>query len=224
MRARVFTGALCLVMLWATPSAFAATVAGVVSDATGAAIAGAKVVVRNVASGRERTVTTGADGKYVFDTPDAGTYLVLITRQGFSEVARTIVIAHAEQRLDVSAQLEIGVINTEVSVTAARADREIRTIPLHVETLSGAAVAQTNPLSSGDALASVAVGRDGLCAALLRPVGAVRGEGALMRSALAGFARLAQSGEHVVVGGGQRLARRRGGHVCALDRARRHHA
>ncbi len=156
MRTRFFIGAFCLAMLWATPPALAATLSGVVSDATGAAVPGAKVVVRNIASGRERTVTTGADGKYTFDTPDTGTYLVLITRQGFSEVARTIVIAHAEQQLDVSAQLEIGIINTEVSVTAARSDREIRTIPLHVETISGAAMSQTNPLSSGDALASVA--------------------------------------------------------------------
>ena len=156
MRTRVFVGAVCLAVMLAASSAFAATVSGFVSDVTGAALPGAKVVLRDVATGRERTVTTGADGRYAFDAPDAGTFLVLVARQGFSESARTIVIARREQAIDLPFQLEIGVMTTEVSVTAARAEREIRTIPLHVETLSGAAIAQTNPLSTGDALASIA--------------------------------------------------------------------
>jgi outer membrane receptor protein involved in Fe transport len=113
-------------------------------------------VLRELATGRERTTTTGADGKYAFDTTETGTFLVLVTRQGFSEAARTVVVAQPEQKIALPVQLEIGVLNTEVSVTAARAEREIRTIPLHVETLTGAAIAQTNPLSTGDALASVA--------------------------------------------------------------------
>jgi outer membrane receptor protein involved in Fe transport len=146
----------CLALLCSATPAWAANVSGVVSDATGAVVPGAKVVLRELATGRERTVTTGADGRYAFDAASAGTFLVLVTRQGFSEAARTVVIAHAEERISLTVQLELGGINTEVSVTAARAERENRTIPLHVETLSGAAVAQTNPLSTGDALATVA--------------------------------------------------------------------
>ena len=156
MRTRIFGIFVCLALLCSATPAWAANVSGVVSDATGAVVPGAKVVLRELATGRERTVTTGADGRYAFDAASAGTFLVLVTRQGFSEAARTVVIAHAEERISLTVQLELGGINTEVSVTAARAERENRTIPLHVETLSGAAVAQTNPLSTGDALATVA--------------------------------------------------------------------
>jgi len=156
MRTRVFGIVVCLALLCSASAAWAATVSGVVSDATGAVVPGAKVVLRELATGRERTITTDADGTYTFDTPVTGTFLVLVMRTGFSEAARTVVIAHADERISLRVQLEVGVINTEVSVTAARAEREIRTIPLHVETLSGAAIAQTNPLSTGDALASVA--------------------------------------------------------------------
>jgi len=156
MRTRVFIAVICLAVLCTAVPAWAANVTGVVSDATGAVIPGATVVLRELATGRERTVTTGADGKYEFETPETGTFLVLVTRRGFSEAARTVVITQGEQKVSLPVQLEIGIMNTEVSVTAARSEREIRTIPLHVETLSGAAVAQTNPLSTGDALATVA--------------------------------------------------------------------
>src|SRR6185503_4803467 len=147
MRTRVFAGAVCLTLSLAASSAWAANVAGLVSDATGAAVPGATVVLRELATGRERTVMTGVDGKYAFDTKETGTFLVVVTRQGFSEAARTVVVAQPEQKISLPVQLEIGVLNTEVSVTAARSEREIRTIPLHVETLTGAAIAQTNPLS-----------------------------------------------------------------------------
>src|SRR5688572_3723221 len=156
MRTRVFLGGVCLALSLMASSAWAANVSGRVSDATGAAVPGARVVLRELATGRERTVTTGVDGTYAFDTTETGTFMVLVTRKGFSDAARTVVIAQPEQKIALPVQLEVGGLNTEVSVTAARSEREIRTIPLHVETLTGAAVAQTNPLSTGDALASVA--------------------------------------------------------------------
>ena len=156
MLTRLFAGMVCLALLFAASSAWAANVAGLVTDATGAAVPGATVVLRELATGRERTMTTGVDGKYAFDTSETGTFLLLVARQGFSEAARTVVIAQPDQTIALAVQLAIGVLNTEVSVTAARSEREIRTIPLHVETLTGPGVVQTNPLSTGDALASVA--------------------------------------------------------------------
>lgn len=163
---RVFLGGVCLVvaMFVATPGvsaqvtgpAKAARVSGTITDATGAALPAARVVLRDVATGRETTIQSGPDGKYVFDVPVSGTYLVMVTRQGFSDVARTVVVTDAEQAVDLPLQLELGTWSTEVSVTSSRSEREVRQIPLHVETLSGAAVAQTNPLSTGDALSAVA--------------------------------------------------------------------
>ena len=149
---------LCVVIaMWSTvSSAAAATISGAVSDVTGAILTGTRVVLRAVASGRETAIDTGSDGRFSFDVPAAGTYLVIVTRTGFSEAARTVVIAAADERIDLPVQLELGTLSADVSVTAARAERETRQIPLHVETMTKAAVEQTNPLSTGDALSMAA--------------------------------------------------------------------
>jgi outer membrane cobalamin receptor len=109
-----------------------------------------------LATGQERTVTTDAEGRYAFDNAGSGTFLVLIKHQGFSEAARTVLVVNEDARVAVPVQLEIGRLNAEVNVTATRSQREIRTIPLHVETLSGEAIAESNPLSTGDAIAAAA--------------------------------------------------------------------
>ena len=134
----------------------AATVTGSVSDASGATVSGARVVLRGVATGQEWFAETGADGRFQFDAPSAGAYLLIFTRTGFSEAARTVIVNSPEETLDVSIQLELGKITTEVSVTAARAERENRQIPLHVDSISSAAVEQSNPVSTGDALSVTA--------------------------------------------------------------------
>ncbi len=134
----------------------AATVAGSVTDATGAALPGSRVVLRGVATGQEASVETDAAGRFRLDAPTPGTYLVIITRPGFSEAARTVSIAGPDDVIDLAVQLELGVLSAEVSVTAARAERETRQIPLHVDSISRGLVEQINPLSTGDALAVVA--------------------------------------------------------------------
>jgi len=142
-------------VLMAAP-AFAATVRGLVSDATGSALPGSHVVLRGVATGQESETDTGADGRFQIEAPAAGTYLVIVTRPGFSEAARTVVIDAPEAAVDVTVQLELGVFNAEVSVTAARSERETRQIPLHIETITRASIEQDNTLSTGDALTTVA--------------------------------------------------------------------
>ena len=134
----------------------AATISGLVSDATGGALPGTRVVVRGVATGQEAVVETGADGRFQLNVPTSGTYLVTFTRYGFSEAARTIIISEADTTLDLSTQLDIGKTNVEVSVTAARAERENRLIPLHVDSISAAGIQQSNSLSTGDALSGTA--------------------------------------------------------------------
>ena len=81
-----------LAAVLAVRPAAAATVRGTVSDATGAVVAGARVVLRGVATGQESSVETGGDGRFQLDAPAPGTYLVIVTRAGFSEAARTVVV------------------------------------------------------------------------------------------------------------------------------------
>ena len=153
IRARVVVVSLAAV-LSAWPAA-AATVSGSVSDVFGGVLPGTQVVVRGVATGQEYSTETDSTGRFTLDVPP-GSYLVVVTRPGFSQVARTVVMSGEQEALDVPIQLELGALSAEVSVTAARAQRENRQIPLHVETLTKDAVEQTNPLSTGDALTVLA--------------------------------------------------------------------
>lgn len=138
--------------LAAASPASAGTVSGVVTDATGAALTQARVVVRDIATGREIVGETNDQGRYKIETPVAGTYLVIVSRAGFSEAARTVVVDSPEQVVDLPVQLDLGMLTAEVSVTAVRAARELKQIPLHVETMSQAAIQARNPISTGDML------------------------------------------------------------------------
>jgi outer membrane receptor protein involved in Fe transport len=140
--------------LFLAAPAGAATIGGVVSDVTGAALPSTHVVARDVATGQEWSVDTDAEGRYRLEAPATGTYLVIATRNGFSQSARTVVIESAGQNVDLPIQLELGAMTAEVSVTAARAEREVRRIPLHVDTIPAAAIEAQNPLSTGDAIMS----------------------------------------------------------------------
>jgi outer membrane receptor protein involved in Fe transport len=151
MRTRVFA-VLCALWLGAVPS-FAASVKGTVTDATGAALPDARVTVRSVASGQEIVGVTNADGSFDITAPGAGTYLVIVERANFVEAARTIVLDDDAAVADVPVTLELGSFASAVSVTAARAEREIKQIPLHVDSIGAAALLPANPLSAGDALA-----------------------------------------------------------------------
>ncbi len=153
MRLRVST--ILFATLLTARSAAAATLTGVVTDTTGGVLGGATVVLRGVATGEERGVETADDGRFTLSTDTPG-YLVIVRRSGFSDAARTGVVETASDAVDVAVELEVGVVSAQASVTANRAGRETRTIPLHVESISRAAVEQANTLSTGDALAVTA--------------------------------------------------------------------
>ena len=148
-----FIAAMCAAL-----PAFAAgpVLTGKITDPSGAALTRTRVVVRDVASGAERAVETGPDGRYEVDLQRPGTYLVIVSRAGFSESARTVIVDALRDRVEASVQMEIGPFTSDVTVTAARSEREIRQIPLHVETLTGDAIAEQNRASTGDAFASIA--------------------------------------------------------------------
>ena len=153
---RVILPTCVLAVALAAGTAAAATVSGRVSDSTGGVISGATVVLRGVATGEERSVDTATDGRFSIETPTSGTYLVIVRRVGFSEAARTVSLESANAALTVDVELEVGVVSAQVSVTANRAEREARTIPLHVDSISRAAIEQANTLSTGDALTQTA--------------------------------------------------------------------
>src|SRR5205814_5896280 len=101
----------CLPLLWLlslTATSFAqfdtATVLGTVQDSTGAAIAGAKVTLKNLATGITATSQSDANGNYQFFNVKIGDYEVVAEKEGFARaIAEKVnVTINARQRVDLS--------------------------------------------------------------------------------------------------------------------------
>jgi len=91
-------------------------IAGVVTDASGAAVPSATVSVRSTALMAERTTTTGADGAYLFDLLPLGTYEVSVTSKGFKGLSETGIVLTAGFTATVNARLQVGEVTDVVKV------------------------------------------------------------------------------------------------------------
>ena len=94
-----------------------AAVLGTVRDQAGAVLAGARVTLRNTATGITATTTTDGNGDYSFPSVKIGVYRVTAELQGFSTgaVDRVTVTVEARQRVDVT--LQVGATTEVVTVT-----------------------------------------------------------------------------------------------------------
>ena len=116
-----FTAALLLALL--CPSAFAqggstaSSIIGTVSDAQGAVIPGAAVVVRNNGTGTEFTATTNEQGGFTIPAVDPGSYSVTVTLMGFKTFVAKDVRVNAATPSSVRAVLEVGGLEETVIVS-----------------------------------------------------------------------------------------------------------
>jgi hypothetical protein len=112
---------------------FRGTILGTVTDATGAAVPGATVTVRNEDTGLLRTTDSQADGSYRVPELPVGNYDVTIEKQGFqASVTKAIqVTVAAEKRVDAS--LKPGAITEQIEVSGT----ELPQIETTSDTLGG---------------------------------------------------------------------------------------
>jgi len=95
----------------------AASLNGTVSDATGAAIVGATVDVRNVAvDGFHRTATADKDGAYTVTNLPPATYTVVVSSPGFKSLTTENVTLFVAEKRTVNAHLEPGAVDQSVTV------------------------------------------------------------------------------------------------------------
>ncbi len=110
-----------LFLLALAPAAFAqfnSSIQGVVSDSSAAMIPTASVRVTNVATGVERTVTTGEDGFYRVLSLGAGVYRVEVSKDGFRSAVRDQIEVGISEAARVDFALEVGAISERVTVSA----------------------------------------------------------------------------------------------------------
>ncbi|HWZ98093.1 MAG TPA: TonB-dependent receptor [Candidatus Dormibacteraeota bacterium] len=84
----------------ATLAQTTASIKGTVTDATGAAVAGAKITVKNPSMGIERETETNGSGDYEVPALPPGTYSVEVSKDGFQkQQANSVVIAVSQNSL-----------------------------------------------------------------------------------------------------------------------------
>lgn len=139
MKARIVLVFVLLAAVSLSAQTFRGTILGTVTDPSGAVVAGAKVTVKNVGTGLERTTDTSADGSYALPELPIGTYTVTVTLTGFQTAVTTGVTVDVASERRVDAALKTGQVSTKVEVSAD-------TLPLvetTTNTLGGVLTAQT---------------------------------------------------------------------------------
>lgn len=105
--------------IWAQGVSGSASVAGTVTDTTGAVIPGASVVLLNVERGSEQEVSTNEAGNYAYPDITPGTYSVRVSSDGFQTREVTDLQVQVGQRAAVNVELEVGQVTEVVTVEAA---------------------------------------------------------------------------------------------------------
>src|SRR5258706_1798099 len=112
-------------MLALTMSGFAQVqngqITGTVTDPSGAAIANAKVMVTNPATGLNVSATTNASGNYTVKELPVGTYKVVTEASGFKTVSTAEVLVNAGTIAHVDFKMTMGQAKEIVEVTGAAA-------------------------------------------------------------------------------------------------------
>jgi Carboxypeptidase regulatory-like domain/TonB dependent receptor/TonB-dependent Receptor Plug Domain len=113
--------AIAAMLMGATPSSVFAqatgTIAGIVTDETGAVIPGVTIEVINVDTSIARTAVTGEDGYYSVPLLQPGPYQVKATLSGFKSTIRDGVSVTVESTSRVDIRLAVGRIEENVTVS-----------------------------------------------------------------------------------------------------------
>ena len=146
--------AFLLTAFFASAQSTTQSIEGIVSDNTGAVIAGAKVTVTNVGTNVSLTTTSNSTGNYTFPLIQVGDYSVRCEMKGFKvEIVKNLRVETAAQarqdfRLDVGAvteSIEVAanavMLNTEnATVGAVIENRRIVELPLNGRNMQNLAV------------------------------------------------------------------------------------
>lgn len=121
------------------------TLSGTITDATGAEIRNATVLVHNDETGNERHLLTGPDGRYAAPSIPVGTYTVSVETAGFTPQRRTAIPLAVGESKQVDLQLGVDAVSEQVTVVDAPAvvnlstqqtsglvdERQIKQLPLN---------------------------------------------------------------------------------------------
>jgi carboxypeptidase family protein/TonB-dependent receptor-like protein len=108
-----------------------ASVAGSITDESGAAVPGAEVVAHNLATMVERSVISNTLGYYVLTALPAGRYSLTVRKTGFQSQVLPEMLLEVDQNATVNLSLKIGSISETVNVSVEAAALDTRTATLN---------------------------------------------------------------------------------------------
>jgi hypothetical protein len=104
------------------PASFAqgitGSITGIVTDASGAAVGGATVTVRDIATNAVHTVTTSDAGTYTVTQLAPGKYSVKVDKPSFKSYKQTDITLSIDQVAQIDAQLAVGATSEVVEVSS----------------------------------------------------------------------------------------------------------
>ncbi len=154
------------------------TLAGVITDPSGATLSDASVMIHNDETGNERRLTTGADGRYSAPSIPVGSYTITVEHPGFTVQHRKNIPLTIGQSKQIDIALTVNSVEQQVTVEDTPAivnlstqqtsglvdEREIKQLPLNgrsydqLITLNPAVVNYTNQRSGGIGTSNSSVG------------------------------------------------------------------
>jgi hypothetical protein len=117
----VFCIAVALLLTNAVPSraqVAGATLTGTITDSSGGQVPNAQVVIKDVSTGVERTVTTNKDGFYIAANLLPAEYQVTVTATGFNTEIKNGIKLNVGMEQEFNLVLQVGTVTHRVEVTA----------------------------------------------------------------------------------------------------------
>jgi len=122
-----------------------ATVSGLVTDSTAAAVSGAEVRLQSVERGTMTTTATNDAGIYVFPSVRPGQYQISVQKQGFRQIDLLGLIVNVQDHIEQNFRLQLGSMAESVTVSAN--DLKINTTDATVSTIVDRQFAENLPMN-----------------------------------------------------------------------------
>ncbi len=120
----------------ATAQIVSGTITGSVTDSSGAAIAGAKLILTSEDQGFTRETVSNAGGGYLFPTLRPGKYRLATTHPGFKTDNVSNIELRIDQTITLDLKMEVGQISEKVTIEASAAQLQTDT-PAIGQVISG---------------------------------------------------------------------------------------
>src|SRR6202043_2210798 len=92
---------------------------GTVTDPSGSAVSGAKLVLTNEANGTQRETQSGSNGEYIFLEVPIGSYQLESNQQGFKKYLHKGLVVNLNEVISLDVTLQIGTTSESGEVTGA---------------------------------------------------------------------------------------------------------